>query len=102
MTVSNLVGTKCPMQLKHPGKRLRRFREDLGLTLRSAARQLHVQHPALKAWEEGETPMAAYRRAIQVWTQGAIRHDEWPLSIREREVTAAAARVRRAKPNAAA
>ena len=66
------------------GARLRVFREGLPLSLRAAARQLHVAHPALKDWESDEqTPAPPYREAIEVWTEGTIKASEWPLSGRE-------------------
>lgn len=78
----------------HPGSRLKAFRIENGLSLREAARQLHVVHPALKEWEEGrQVPVPAYRDAIQVWTRGAIRAEEWPLSEAERKAVINAAQV---------
>lgn len=79
---------------EHPGPRLRRFREGLGLSLREAARQLHVAHPALKDWEEEkQTPTSPYRDAIEVWTNGDIKASDWPLSGRERDIVENAAKV---------
>lgn len=86
----------------HPGARLRKFREAVKMSLREAARQLHVQHPTVKDWEErSKVPMAAYRSAIEVWTGGTIRAEEWPLSVRERGIVESAGRVEPARvPNA--
>lgn len=79
------------------GARLRAFRESLGLSLRAAAGQLHVSHPALKSWEEGDVPPEPpFRRAIEVWTSGAIKEDDWPPAPREREYEAKASLVRAA------
>lgn len=79
---------------KRPGPRLRQFRERLGLSLREAARQLHVAHPALKDWEgEEQTPTAPYRDAIEVWTGGEIKASDWPLQGRERDIAQNAAKV---------
>jgi cytoskeletal protein RodZ len=77
----------------HPGERLRAFRLSRKITLRAAARQLRVKHPALKDWEDGEVPSPPYRTAIEVWTLGEIRAADWPLSTKEREAVENAARV---------
>lgn len=75
--------------------RLRAFRESLGLSLRAAAVQLHVSHPALKSWEEGDTPPEPpFRRAVEVWTSGAIKESDWSPAAREREYEAKALLVR--------
>lgn len=72
---------------RHPGPRLRSFRKGRDLALREAARQLHVVHPALKDWEEGnQTPTAPYREAIEVWTNGEIKASDWPLTGRELQI----------------
>lgn len=82
------------MTNQHPGPRLRAFRERLGLSLRAAARQLNVAHPALKDWEEEhQTPTPPYRDAIEVWTRKEICAADWPLSGRERVVVENAAKV---------
>lgn len=79
------------------GVRLRTFREERGISLREAARQLHVVHPALREWEDDrQTPAPPYRDAIEVWTDGRIKASEWPVSTREREIAERAAAVRRA------
>jgi transcriptional regulator with XRE-family HTH domain len=92
--------------VRHPGVRLRAFREARKLSLREAARQLHATHPALKDWEDGgQTPMAPYRDAIEVWTSGDVRSDSWPLEGREKQIAENAARVKPADesgPHAAA
>jgi transcriptional regulator with XRE-family HTH domain len=81
--------------MRHPGRQLRAFREARGLSLREAARQLHVVHPALKDWEdEHQSPSAPYRDAIEVWTHGAIPSACWPVSDRERDIALRAAAVR--------
>lgn len=83
------------MAARHPGARLRSFRERLGISLREAARQLHVAHPALKDWEEEQqVPTAAYRDAIEVWTGGDIKAGAWPLSERERGIVENASMVK--------
>lgn len=80
--------------LQHPGVRLRTFRETRKISLRDAARQLHTVHPALKDWEEGQqVPTSPNRDAIEVWTEGEIKADEWPLSARERDLISNAAKV---------
>lgn len=77
------------------GKRLRRFRIGLKISLREAARQLHVAHPALKDWEdETQTPSPPYREAIERWSGGSIKATDWPVSARERDMAAQAAAVR--------
>lgn len=87
------------MALRRPGPRLRRFREDRDLSLREAARQLHVAHPALKDWEdETQTPSAPYRDAIEVWTEGDIKASEWPLEGREKQIADNAASVKPVVP----
>lgn len=69
------------------GARLRRFREKRGLGLRAAARQLHVSHPALRFWEtNATTPSGPYRDAIELWTDGDIRAQDWGLTPREAQV----------------
>lgn len=79
----------------HPGVRLRAFREERSLSMREAARQLHVVHPALKDWEDGnQTPTAPYRDAIEIWTNGTIKAAEWPLTGRERQIASNAAMVK--------
>lgn len=84
---------------KTAGARLRAFREKNGVSLRETARQLHVVHPALMDWEAGLlVPSAPYRAAIEVWTDGAIKAAEWPLSTRERESTENAASVKPFRP----
>lgn len=78
-----------------PGALLRAFREERGLSLREAARQLHVVHPALKDWEEDDqTPTAPYRDAIEVWTNGHIKASDWPLHGRELQIVNRAALVK--------
>jgi len=77
----------------HPGLRLREFREARKISLREAARQLHVAHPALKDWETNQVPTPPYREAIERWTNGAIKASDWPLSPREREIVANARQV---------
>lgn len=77
------------------GMRLRAFRESLGLSLRAAAVQLHVSHPALKSWEEGSVPPEPpFRRAVEVWTSGAVKESDWCPATREREYEAKASLVR--------
>ena len=77
------------------GAMLRRFREKHGLSLREAARQLHIAHPVLLAWEVGRfAPVHAYRRAIERWTRGEIAADAWAVPAVERETMARASRVR--------
>lgn len=89
------------MALRRPGPRLKRFRETRGLSLREAARQLHVAHPALKDWEdETQTPSQPYRDAIEVWTEGDIKASEWPLEGREKQIAENAASVKPAVPRA--
>ena len=84
--------------MKPAGVRLRMFREQRGISLREASRQLHVAHDALKDWEdERQTPAPPYREAIEVWTGGAIRADQWPISARERDMADRAAAVRPAE-----
>jgi transcriptional regulator with XRE-family HTH domain len=79
---------------EHPGTRLRRFRQELDISQREAARQLHVKHPSLREWEAGEqTPTHPYREAIEVWTNGAVRACDWPLSGRELEIVTNAKKV---------
>lgn len=77
-----------------PAQRLRAFREARKITLRAAARQLRVAHPALSDWETGDQiPSPPYRAAIEVWTRGQIAADEWPVKGREREAAENAAKV---------
>lgn len=86
------------MAARRPGPRLRAIREKLGLSLREGARQLHVAHPTLKDWEEeAQTPTPPYRDAIEVWTEGRIKADEWPLEGREKEIAENAAKVKPAQ-----
>lgn len=86
------------MDLIHPAKRLRAFRVRLNLSVREAARQLHVKHPSLRDWEdEIQTPTQPYRDAIEVWTSGEIKASEWPLGARERDIVANAGLVEPAR-----
>lgn len=72
---------------RRAGARLRKFREGLGLSLREGARQLHVAHPALKDWEdESQVPTYPYRQAIEVWTGGTVKVEDWSLSDRELDI----------------
>lgn len=81
--------------MKSCGVRLREFRVARDLSLREAARQLHVVHPALREWEEDrQTPAPAYRDAIEVWTNGEILASSWPASPREREIAERAGAVK--------
>lgn len=71
----------------------------MNLSLRESARQLHVAHPALREWEAGtQVPIAHYRDAIEVWTEGEIPAADWPLSPREREIVVNASMVRPVVP----
>jgi transcriptional regulator with XRE-family HTH domain len=89
------------MALRNPGPRLKRFREARQLSLREAARQLHVAHPALKDWEdEPQTPSQPYRDAIEVWTGGDVKAADWPLEGREKQIAENAASVKPAVPRA--
>lgn len=82
-----------------PNERLRAFRIRLGLTVRGAAEQLRVVHPAYIDWESGtQVPTQPYRDAIEVWTSGDIRASEWPLKEREAEIVEKAAQVKAAVP----
>src|SRR5262249_53257861 len=95
LTETSSVATVSYVATRNAGSRLRRFREQRGISLREGARQLHVAHPALHAWEEEEqVPAPAYRDAIEVWTSGAVRANDWPLTEREQEIVENAARVR--------
>lgn len=74
---------------------MKAFREERGISLREAARQLHVKHPALKDWEDGrKLPSPPYRDAIEVWTEGLIKAGEWPLTKQESEAVKNTALVR--------
>lgn len=87
------------MDPSHPGARLTAFRKVRELSLREAADQLHTAHPVLGEWEKGtQVPAPAFREAIEVWTGGEIKVTDWPLSIREREITEKAALVVPAMP----
>lgn len=87
------------VDLSHPGNRLRGFRVRHGLSLRRAAEQLHTAHPVLREWEAGaQVPAPAFRDAIEVWTTGEVKAIDWPLSLREREITEKASQVVAAEP----
>ena len=78
------------------GQQLRRFREQLGLSMRAAAEQMGVTHVAMRNWENGigEPPSAPYRERIERWSSGAIAAVGWGMTIRERREAAALASVR--------
>lgn len=102
LTMVVVVATTYGMSLKDIGSKLRAFRVSLGLSLREASVQLNVTHPALRSWEEGESPpWPMFRRAIEVWTHGTVKASDWPMSPRESELEHAAALVQPARPRAA-
>lgn len=85
--------------IEHPGARLRSFRESLGLTLRQAAEQLHVSHPALRMWEMGQSvPSSPVREAIGLWSCGACPAEMWGLTPKEAKFAERLASVVPARP----
>ena len=82
-----------------PGARLRAFRESLNLTLREAAEQLHVTHPALRQWELDEViPSEPFRLALQKWSGGKLTSEMWGLTPREERIAEQLAEVATARP----
>lgn len=57
---------------------LGRFLDDNGIGVRDAARALKVSHAAVLGWVRGASkPTAPHRRAIEIWTNGAVVGDAW-------------------------
>ena len=66
-------------------KRLRRFREGLGLSERAAAKAIGVAQPSYRRWERKEAvPRDAYKKAIELWSGGKLPRTMWPLTPEER------------------
>ena len=80
-------------------KRLRAFRKRHNISMRDAASALSVEHTAYLAWEsEKQTPLAPYRKAIEIWTKGFVTEAMWPTSEREHRAETALANVKPFEP----
>jgi len=71
---------------------LQQIRERRGLSRAVAARQLGCSPMTLMNWETGTTcPVAPFRVVIQLWSDGAIPMESWPLTKDEESVAKAVA-----------
>jgi transcriptional regulator with XRE-family HTH domain len=74
-------------------KKLRKFLEEHGISKRAAARAIGVSLPTMLGWLKGTiTPTDPHRKAIAVWTSGAVAEIDWE-SAQERRALAAAREV---------
>jgi len=76
-------------ELTQGATKLRAFLEARGLGSTAAARALKCTHPAVIEWLAGaKRPAFDARKAIAIWTDGAVSEDDW-MRDSERERMAA-------------
>ncbi len=60
-----------------------------GISIRRAARELHVTHATVIGWLNGRSvPLPVFRGAIERWSGGEVRAIAWRITDRERLMAA--------------
>ena len=80
--------------------KLKDFLERNKVSKAEAGRALGVTAAAVFGWIDGNVPIEDHRRAIEVWTHGEVKADEWGLTRREQQAQAKSVEVKPFEPEA--